>query len=76
MVAEKAWLWDDPECAPVARRQVLHLTLPQGSRVEIAQLEEALATHPGPDEVVVHIRLRGMRSWRRPIDIMSLPTHP
>ena len=50
---------DLPECAPVARRQVLHLTLPQGSRVEMTQLEEALATHPGPDEVVLHIRLKG-----------------
>jgi DNA polymerase-3 subunit alpha len=59
VVIEQAWLWDDPDCAPVARRQVLHLTLPQGSRVEIAQLEEALATHPGPDEVVLHIRLKG-----------------
>ncbi|HEY8811435.1 MAG TPA: OB-fold nucleic acid binding domain-containing protein, partial [Candidatus Dormibacteraeota bacterium] len=59
VVIEQAWLWNDPECAPIARRQVLHLTLPQGSRVEMAQLEEALATHPGPDEVVLHIRLKG-----------------
>ncbi len=59
VVIEQAWLWDDPDCAPVARRQVLHLTLPQGSRVDMAQLEEALTTHPGPDEVVLHIRLKG-----------------
>ena len=38
---------------------MLHLTLPRGSRVEMAQLEVALATHPGPDEVVLHIRLKG-----------------
>ena len=59
VVIEQAWLYDDPECAPIARRQVLHLTLPQGSRVEMTQLEAALATHPGPDEVVLHIRLKG-----------------
>jgi DNA polymerase III subunit alpha len=59
VVIEQAWLWDDPDCAPIARRQVLHLTLPEGSRVEMAQLEEALTTHPGPDEVVLHIRLKG-----------------
>jgi DNA polymerase-3 subunit alpha len=59
VVIEQAWLWDDPDCAPIARRQVLHLTMPQGSRVELAQLEEALTTHPGPDEVVLHIRLKG-----------------
>jgi DNA polymerase-3 subunit alpha len=59
VVIEQAWYYDDPECAPIARRQVLHLTLPQGSRVEMAQLEEALATHPGPDDVVLHIRLKG-----------------
>jgi hypothetical protein len=59
VVIEQAWLWDDPDCAPVARRQVLHLTLPQGNRVELTVLEEALTTHPGPDEVVLHIRLKG-----------------
>jgi DNA polymerase III subunit alpha len=59
VVIEQAWLWDDEDCAPIARRQVLHLTLPQGSRVEMTRLEEALATHPGPDEVVLHIRLKG-----------------
>ncbi|MDQ6919642.1 MAG: DNA polymerase III subunit alpha, partial [Candidatus Dormibacteraeota bacterium] len=59
VVIEQAWLWDDPDCAPVARRQVLHLTLPQGNGVQLTRLEEALATHPGPDEVVLHIRLKG-----------------
>jgi DNA polymerase III subunit alpha len=59
VVIEQAWYWDDPECAPVARRQVLHLTLPKGSLVEMAELEGVLTTHPGPDEVVLHIRLTG-----------------
>jgi DNA polymerase-3 subunit alpha len=59
LVIEQAWAWDDPECAPVARRQVLHLTLPRGTPVEMSSLEAALATHPGPDEVVLHIRLAG-----------------
>jgi DNA polymerase-3 subunit alpha len=59
VVVDQAWAWDDPECAPVARRQVLHLVLPQGSRIEITQLEEVLATHPGPDQVMLHIRTPG-----------------
>jgi DNA polymerase III subunit alpha len=59
LVVEQAWAWDDPECVPVARRQVLHLTLPQGATVEMTDLESVLSTHPGPDEVRLHIRLPG-----------------
>ena len=59
LVIDQAWAWDDPDCAPVARRQVLHLTLPQGSSVEMSSLESVLGTHPGPDEVMLHIRLPG-----------------
>jgi len=58
-VIDQAWAWDDPECAPIARRQVLHLTLPEGTRVELAELESVLGTHPGPDDVMLHIRLPG-----------------
>jgi DNA polymerase-3 subunit alpha len=59
VVIEQAWTWDDPDCAPVARRQVLHLTVPRGTPVGMARLEEALTSHPGPDEVLLHIRLPG-----------------
>jgi DNA polymerase III subunit alpha len=59
LVIDQAWAWDDPECAPIARRQVLHLTLPEGTRVELAELESVLGTHPGPDDVMLHIRLPG-----------------
>ena len=59
LVIENAWAWDDPDCAPIARRQVLHLTLPEGTPVVMATLQDALATHPGPDEVVLHIRTPG-----------------
>ena len=59
VVIEQAWAWDDPDCAPVARRQVLHLAVPEGSGVGMAQLQEMFSTHPGPDEVVLHIRIPG-----------------
>src|SRR6202165_1231818 len=28
IVADMAWLWDDPECVPVARRQLVHVRIP------------------------------------------------
>jgi DNA polymerase-3 subunit alpha len=59
VVIEQAWAWDDPDCAPVARRQVLHLAVPAGTAVEMAQLQELFSSHPGPDEVVLHLRIPG-----------------
>ena len=59
VVIEQAWTWDDPECAPVARRQVLHLRVPAGRYGGIAELEGVLAAHPGPDEVVLHLQVPG-----------------
>src|SRR5467141_825371 len=55
VVADMAWLWDDPECLPVARRQLLHVRLPSGDAGLAEQLEAVLARHPGTDEVVLHV---------------------
>src|SRR6267378_2646480 len=55
IVADMAWLWDDPECVPVARRQLLHVRLPSGDDGLAERLEQVLARHPGSDEVVLHV---------------------
>jgi DNA polymerase-3 subunit alpha len=55
VVADMAWLWDDPECLPVARRQLLHVRLPSGDDGLAERLEAVLARHPGADEVVLHV---------------------
>ena len=55
VVADMAWLWDDPECVPVARRQLLHVRLPSGDAGLPERLEVVLARHPGTDEVVLHV---------------------
>jgi hypothetical protein len=55
VVADMAWLWDDPECLPVARRQLLHVRVPSGDNGLAERLETVLARHPGSDEVVLHV---------------------
>jgi DNA polymerase-3 subunit alpha len=55
VVAEMAWLWDDPECVPVARRQLVHVRIPNGDAGLAERLEAVLARHPGADEVVLHV---------------------
>src|SRR5437588_10032708 len=50
-----AWLWDDPECAPVSRRQLVHVRIPSSDAGLAEQLEAVLARHPGTDEVVLHV---------------------
>ena len=55
VVADMAWLWDDPECLPVARRQLLHVRLPSGDNGLAERLEAVFARHPGTDEVVLHV---------------------
>jgi DNA polymerase III subunit alpha len=55
VVAEGAWLWDDPECVPVSRRQLVHVRLPGGDSGLAEQLEAVLARHPGADDVVLHV---------------------
>jgi DNA polymerase-3 subunit alpha len=55
VVADLAWLWDDPACLPVTRRQLLHVRLAGGDPVLAERLEAVLAKHPGTDEVVLHV---------------------
>src|SRR5438270_2534134 len=55
VVADMAWLWDDPECVPVSRRQLVHVRIPSGDAGIAEQLEAVLARHPGTDEVVLHV---------------------
>ncbi|HSS60058.1 MAG TPA: DNA polymerase III subunit alpha [Candidatus Limnocylindrales bacterium] len=55
VVADMAWLWDDPECVPVSRRQLVHVLLPGGDAGLAEQLEAVLARHPGADDVVLHV---------------------
>ena len=55
LVADLAWLWDDPECVPVARRQLVHVRVPNSDAGLAERLESVLAKHPGEDEVILHI---------------------
>ena len=55
VVADMAWLWDDPECLPVARRQLVHVRIPNSDSGLAERLEAVLARHPGTDEVVLHV---------------------
>ncbi len=55
VVADMAWLWDDPECLPVARRQLVHVRIPNSDTGLAEQLEAVLARHPGTDQVVLHV---------------------
>ena len=55
IVADMAWLWDDPECVPVARRQLVHVRIPSSDAGLAERLEAVLARHPGADEVVLHV---------------------
>jgi DNA polymerase-3 subunit alpha len=55
VVADMAWLWDDPECVPVSRRQLVHVRIPNDDSGLAERLEAVLARHPGTDEVVLHV---------------------
>ncbi len=55
VVADMAWLWDDPECVAVARRQLVHIRVPNGDAGLAERLEAVFARHPGTDEVVLHV---------------------
>jgi DNA polymerase-3 subunit alpha len=55
VVAEMAWLWDDPDCVPAARRQLVHVRMPSSDSGLAERLEAVLARHPGQDEVVLHV---------------------
>jgi DNA polymerase-3 subunit alpha len=55
VVADMAWLWDDPECVPVARQQLVHVRIPSSDAGLAERLEAVLARHPGSDQVVLHV---------------------
>ena len=55
VVADMAWLWDDPECLPVTRRQLVHVRIHNSDAGLAERLEAVLARHPGTDEVVLHV---------------------
>jgi DNA polymerase-3 subunit alpha len=55
VVADMAWLWDDPECLPVTRRQLVHVRIPSSDAGLAERLEAVLARHPGGDDVVLHV---------------------
>jgi DNA polymerase-3 subunit alpha len=57
IVADMAWLWDDPECVPVSRRQLVHVQIPNGDAGLAERLEAVLARHPGSDDVVLHVQV-------------------
>ena len=60
IIAEAAWAWDDPECAPVERQQTTHIDVPAGVEVGLMDnLASVLVRHPGPDDVLVHLKVRG-----------------
>src|SRR5213594_2721708 len=55
VVADLVWLWDDPACLPMSKRQLLHVRLAGGDPELAERLEAVLARHPGTDEVVLHV---------------------
>jgi DNA polymerase-3 subunit alpha len=55
VVADMAWLWDDPDCVPVSRRQLVHVRIANDDSGLAERLEAVLARHPGTDEVVLHV---------------------
>ena len=55
VVADLVWLWDDPACLPMSKRQLLHVRLAGGDPELAERLEAVLAKHPGTDEVVLHV---------------------
>jgi len=57
VIADDIMAFDDPEHQAWVRNQVVHLDVPaEISAEQLARLEEALATCPGPDRVVLHLQ--------------------
>ncbi len=59
IVVDFAWHWDDPECVPIERRQVLHVYVPVEAADAVERLTAVLARHPGEDEVFLHFQVDG-----------------
>ncbi|MDQ6771424.1 MAG: DNA polymerase III subunit alpha, partial [Candidatus Dormibacteraeota bacterium] len=62
VIADLAWVWDDPECAPVERRHTAHVEVPEGAdEAVVERLATLLGGHPGEDDVHVHLKVGGSR---------------
>src|SRR3989442_5773691 len=61
VVADMAWLWDDPECVPVSRRQLVHVRIPSGEAGLAEQLEAGPGRHPRHREGLAPVLGRGRR---------------
>jgi DNA polymerase-3 subunit alpha len=59
IVAELVWNWDDPDCAPVDRRQVVHIDVPAADDATLERVLEVLGRHPGDAPVFLHVQLPG-----------------
>jgi DNA polymerase-3 subunit alpha len=59
LIAEAAWNWDDPECAPLARRKVVHVDVPEGGPEIVDELVTLLTRHQGDCDVLLHFRVSG-----------------
>jgi hypothetical protein len=69
IIAEAAWTWDDPECGPVDRRQLVHIDVPGGIEPALVdELGRVLARHPGPDAVMLHFVVSGRQVTVQPGD--------
>ena len=76
VVADQAWAWDDPDCAPVQRRQLIHVTIPEGAGAVLDTLAELIARHPGSDELVLHILVGGREVVVKPGDGHTVAAGP
>ncbi|HEX6488135.1 MAG TPA: DNA polymerase III subunit alpha [Candidatus Dormibacteraeota bacterium] len=64
VVADLVWAWDDPECVPLQRAQLVHVEVPEdgGSEVDVVErIASILSGHPGADQVILHFRVGGRR---------------
>jgi DNA polymerase-3 subunit alpha len=59
VIAELAWRWDDPDCAPVERRHTVHVRLAEDDAPRVDDVRAVLLKHPGSDEVHLHCQVGG-----------------
>jgi DNA polymerase-3 subunit alpha len=58
VVAEAAWAWDDPDCAPVERARLVHVEVASEEPAVIDELAAILTRHHGDSDVLLHFRVR------------------
>ncbi len=66
VIADLAWAWDDPECAPVERQKTVHIDVPAHSVDVVDEIARLLARHPGGDEVLLHFSVAGRQVTVQP----------